>query len=96
MHNSRERGHFNPNCKYCTTCGRTQLETTLHIFARCPFATKNMATLQTSIHNTTTQYTIHIRKHSADIRPHNQPTSQTDLYVTVRNYKFHTDRTVDS
>ena len=40
MHNSRQRGHFNPNCKYCTTSGRTQLETTLHIFARCPFATK--------------------------------------------------------
>ena len=40
MHNSRQRGHFNPNCRYCTTCGKTNLETTLHIFAQCRYATK--------------------------------------------------------
>ena len=41
MRNSRQRGNFNPNCGFCArTRNSTRLETTLHIFARCPFACK--------------------------------------------------------
>ena len=40
MNNIRQKGNFNPNCKYCITQGKTKLETTLHVFATCSFAMK--------------------------------------------------------
>ena len=37
---NRGKGNLGPNCKYCITQGKTKLETTLHVFAACSFATK--------------------------------------------------------
>ena len=106
MKNSRQKGNFNPNCKYCIKQGKTKLETTLHVFAACSFVMKiwqHYKIIYTTLQpNTPFRYENIVLTINLTLNPTPKPTCKLLLTVTsftltelwtARN-KFRFDRLV--